>query len=173
MAKPSYHYYEAHINLGNMDEVLEEGLMEVLNKINFKTTDIVTMPYEGLEQEDFHTILTTKDSNLKVLTQRVKDSVNLLIGLGYKVNRYKIESTIVDSKYEDTLGLLRMREYLTNKIRCESPHPTMKEHICVNFLTEGETCKEHGCLISTYKGEMAWITWLDDSQVNNDVYMTG
>ncbi len=104
--KPNWHYYEAHINLGDMSQLLEDGLMEVLGKIDFKTTDIVTMPYEGLEQEDFHTILTTKDSNLQVLTQRVKDSVNLLAGLGYKVNRYKIESTIFDSKYEDKLELL-------------------------------------------------------------------
>lgn len=104
--KPSWHYYEAHVNLSAMSEKLEDGLMEVLTKIDFKITDIVTMPYEGLEQEDFHTILTTKDSNLKILVDRVKDSVNLLIGLGYTVNRYKIESTILDSKYEDKLELL-------------------------------------------------------------------
>lgn len=104
--KPTWHYYEAHINLGEMAGALADGLPEVLNKINFKTTDIVSMPYEGLESEDFTVIITTKDSNLKVLTQRVKDSVNLLSGLGYKVQRYKVESTITDSKYDDVFGLI-------------------------------------------------------------------
>lgn len=104
--KPTWHYYEAHINLGAMVEALAEGLPEVLNKINFKTTDIVSMPYEGLESEDFTVIITTKDSNLKILTQRVKDSVTLLSGLGYKVQRYKVESTITDSKYDDVFGLI-------------------------------------------------------------------
>lgn len=104
--KPNWHYYEAHLNLGPMDDILAEGLPEVLTKIGFKTTDIVNMPVAGLESEEFTVILTTKDSKLAILTERVSDSVNLLSGLGYNVQRYKIESTIYDSKYEDTLDLL-------------------------------------------------------------------
>lgn len=107
--KPNWHYYEAHINLGDMVDTLADGLPEVLSTIAFKTTDIVSMPYEGLETEDFTVIITTKDSNLKTLVQRIKDSVNLLIGLGYNVQRYKIESTIFDSKYEDAMGLLEIK----------------------------------------------------------------
>lgn len=104
--KPNWHYYEAHINLGEMDELQEANLKTVLDKIGFKTTDIVNSPIEGLEQEDFHTILTTNDPNLSALKGRVGTSVLLLQAHGYKVNRYKIESTIWDSKFEDALELL-------------------------------------------------------------------
>jgi 1,2-phenylacetyl-CoA epoxidase catalytic subunit len=106
MSKRYWHYYEAHINLDEMSEPQEEMLQEVLDKICFKTTDIVALPYENMEQEDFYKIVTTQDKNLKNLIQRVSDSVNLLMGLGYKVKRYKIESTVFDSKYEDQLNLL-------------------------------------------------------------------
>jgi hypothetical protein len=104
--KPNWHYFEAHINLGQMSEALEEKLPRVLENINFKTTDIVAMPYEGLEQEDFYKIITTKDANLRALTSRIENSVSLLRYLGYEVQRYKIESTVYDSKYEDKLDLL-------------------------------------------------------------------
>ena len=104
--KPNWHYYEAHINLGDMSEELEKALPNVLESIGFKTTDIVNSPIEGLEQEQFHTILTTNDPNLNNLKGRVGASVLLLQFYGYKVNRYKIESTIWDSKYEDALELV-------------------------------------------------------------------
>ncbi len=104
--KPSNHYYEAHLNLGKMNSDLEKKLPDVLKEIEFKTTDIVSMPYKDLESEDFYIILTTKDSHLGTLTQRVKNSVSLLQELEYDVQRYKIESTIYDSKYEDKLELL-------------------------------------------------------------------
>lgn len=99
--------YEAHINLGEMSAFQEMNLQNLLDNMGFKTTDIVAMPYEGLEQEDFYKIITTKDSNLKVLTERIKNSVLILSSLGYNVQRYKIESTVFDSKYEDKLGLLK------------------------------------------------------------------
>lgn len=105
--KQSWHYYEAHINLGNMTEAQEEKLQSFLEIINFKTTDIVAMPYEGLEQEEFYKIITTKDSNLRALTSRIENAVSLLQYKGYQVQRYKIESTIFDSKFEDKLDLLR------------------------------------------------------------------
>lgn len=98
--------YEAHINLGQMEKELEDKLQKVLENINFKTTDIVALPYEGLEQEEFYKIITTKDSNLRAITSRVENSVSLLQYLGYNVQRYKIESTIIDSKYEDKLDLI-------------------------------------------------------------------
>lgn len=104
--KPNWHYYEAHINLGDMSEELENKLQNFLETINFKTTDIVAMPYDGLEQEEFYKIITTKDSSLRNLTSRIENAVSLLRFKGYTVQRYKIESTIFDSKYEDKLDLL-------------------------------------------------------------------
>lgn len=104
--KRNWHYYEAHINLGEMTKEQELALFHLLQEIDFKTTDIVNTTYEGLEQEEFHTILTTKDSNLNNLMKRIEDSCELLINVGYKVNRYKIESTVIDSKFEDHFGLL-------------------------------------------------------------------
>ena len=98
--------YEAHINLGEMSPTLENMLQDILIELNFKTTDIVALPYKNLEQEEFYKIITTKDANLKNLTRRIKDTVKFLSGVGYKVQRYKIESTIFDSKYIDDLNLL-------------------------------------------------------------------
>lgn len=104
--KQRWHYYEAHINLGDMTSFEEKALPMLLDVLGFKTTDIVNVPIDGLEQEDFHTIITTKGENLAEITTRVRASVELLKLSGYKVNRYKIESTIIDSKYEDKWELL-------------------------------------------------------------------
>lgn len=104
--KRDWHYYEAHINLGKMDKTLEIVLPEVLKGIDFKTTDIVALPIKGLESEDFYKIITTKDTNLETMKLRVSSAVEQLIDMGYDVQRYKIESTIIDSKYEDFFNLL-------------------------------------------------------------------
>lgn len=121
--KPNWHYYEAHVNLGEMNQELTDKLAAVLSQIDFKTTDIVSMPYDGLETEDFTVIITTKDSNLKSLTKRINDSVLLLSGLGYNVQRYKIESTIIDSKYEDKLDLLHIGDKLNGNF--ETPQTNL------------------------------------------------
>ncbi len=105
--KPSWHYYEAHINLGKMPHWLDDYLPTVLRMVGFETTDIVNNPQPDLEQEDFYRIITTKDINLNTLTIRINSTVKYLKSLGYPVQRYKIESTIIDSKYDDKLGLLQ------------------------------------------------------------------
>jgi hypothetical protein len=104
--KPNWHYYEAHVNLGEMDTIHKVALPEVLNNLDFKTTDIVNLPIEGLEQEDFDTIITTKSDKLEDIKNKVYLAVVGLTELGYKVNRYKIESTIIDSKFDDKWELL-------------------------------------------------------------------
>lgn len=104
--KPSWHYYEAHISVLNEATVYPKRLKSVLDKIGFHLTDIVTVPLEGLEQEEFDYILTSKGNKLKGFTEQVKNAVTMLKNSGYTVLRYKIESTILDSKYEDKLELL-------------------------------------------------------------------
>jgi hypothetical protein len=104
--KPSWHYYEAHISLEDNNLVYPKRLKETLERIDFQITDIVTMPVDGLEQEEFDYIITSRGTNLKEFTQKVLDAVITLQKEGYNVLRYKIESTIIDSKYEDKFNLL-------------------------------------------------------------------
>ncbi len=54
------------------------------------------------------------------------------------------------------------------QVRCEEPHPTLADHMCVNFLDEGDSCKEHGCLMSDRRGEIFWMQWQDEDWIVGD-----
>lgn len=99
--------YEAHVTLGKMDARHKNMLiMSILPKSGFKITDIITMLVKGLEQEEFDTVITGKGDNLRQFTNEVQTTVLGLRNNGFEVLRYKIESTVVDSKFEDKFKLL-------------------------------------------------------------------
>lgn len=101
--KPNWHYYEAHITLEDTDR--PEDLQSLLTDLGIKVVDLVNIPLDGLLNEEG--IITTLHSNrLDLLKDRVVYSVQALQSNGYKVLRYKIESTIFDSKHHDKFQLL-------------------------------------------------------------------
>lgn len=104
--KPNWHYYEAHISLGEMNKNDEDMLIPILNRVGFKVMDLAVIKKEGLENEPFHIIATAKSDCLQNLRDNVMSAVDTLKYAGYSVIRYKIESTIYDSKYEDALDIL-------------------------------------------------------------------
>jgi len=102
--KPEHHYYEAHVNLGPVKR--PEALQHDLAEVGLKIVDLVGIKLPGLESEEFGIITTMHETNLKRLVSDVSMAVRLLREWGYTVQRYKIESTVYDSKFEDKFGLL-------------------------------------------------------------------
>lgn len=102
--KPEYHYYEAYINLGPVD--CPKRLYVDLCGVGLKIVDLVQVEIPGLDSEEFGVITTMHETNLKRLVSKVSMAVRVLKVLGYTVQRYKIESTVYDSKFEDKFNLL-------------------------------------------------------------------
>lgn len=98
--------YEAHISLGKMSKYAEDKLIPILNRVGFKVIDLAVIKKEGLEKEPFHIITTAHSKNLNSMCHNVSSAVDELRSQGYKVIRYKIESTVYDSKFEDKFNLL-------------------------------------------------------------------
>lgn len=100
--KPNWHYYEAHIEIAPIDQKNISLLKDDLQDLGFNLVDLV-----GIEREyNLNLITTFHADNLSDLQDVVYNSVKQLKALGYDVKRYKIESTVIDSKFEDKLELL-------------------------------------------------------------------
>jgi hypothetical protein len=103
MAKPNWHYYEAHITVE--EPAQPDSIYEVLDFLGLKVVDLVNINIKGLLNEQG--IITTMHSpNLQDLVDKTKLAVDTLKSYGYSVQRYKIESTVIDSKFDDSLKLL-------------------------------------------------------------------
>jgi aryl-alcohol dehydrogenase-like predicted oxidoreductase len=98
--------YEAHITLGKTNESQQNDLILSLNKLGFKVIDLAVINRPDLQNEAFDTITTSHSSNLQDLVDKTYDAVYNLKKDGFEVLRYKIESTIFDSKFEDTFKVL-------------------------------------------------------------------
>jgi len=98
--------YEAHITLlGNVDKK-NELLLNVLKTLGMKVVDLVNIEKEGLQSEEFDVITTMHSPNLKDILGQTVLAVRTLQNMNFNVVRYKVESTIVDSKFDDKYKLL-------------------------------------------------------------------
>lgn len=102
--KPNWHYYEAHITVKESSN--PQKLLSRLRDLNLKVVDLVNINIEGLNNEE-GIITTLHGSNLAHLTEQVRQAVQKLQLEDYTVLRYKIESTVLDSKHDDKLQLLK------------------------------------------------------------------
>lgn len=106
--KPSWHYYEAHITLEPVFGDSLRELKDVCTVYNFRVADLLMKKEleDAPELSRTDTFTTGRSDNLKELISRTEELVKDLIARRYDVWRYKIESTVIDSKFEDKLGLL-------------------------------------------------------------------
>lgn len=100
--KPNWHYYEACIEIKPLDKKRLKELKVALDAIDFQIVDLVAIK----RGDELNIITTSHAKNLQALNNRVGTAVRILQKLGYTVMRYKIESTVLDSKHEDKLGVL-------------------------------------------------------------------
>lgn len=106
--KRIWRYYEAHLTILGMNEELlsYDSLLTEIKSLGLKPVDLVNIRREDLENEEFDLITTLHSPSLKEITAQTIKAVTHLKEKGYPVVRYKIESAVFDSKYEDTFNLL-------------------------------------------------------------------
>ena len=102
------HYYEAHVTI----EPVFDGRLEIAKLVGegwkFKIADLLMKKREAdtEERSSKDTFMTSHSKELEDITTRTIEVVKQLKLKGFKVWRYKIEDTVLDSRIEDELKLL-------------------------------------------------------------------
>lgn len=102
------YYYEAHVTI---EPVFGEDLRIVASLTKnhkFKVADLLMQKRkeDTPDRSKFDTFATGHGKDYDDLKSRVIGLVEELKEYGYKVWRYKIEDTLLDSKFEDELEIL-------------------------------------------------------------------
>ena len=100
-------YYEAHVTVDlkryNV-QVAVEHLNGLCSSRGFKFASL-TQTVQGRDKHSY--ILTGHDKQRSHLLERMVQMIKLLKLHGYPIERYKIEDITLDSRVEDSFGLLR------------------------------------------------------------------
>lgn len=96
-------YYEAHVTIDPVPEDQRETLQKMVTPDKFKLAKLLMD--KGVPSQ-LDTFMTGHGKDLEDITSRVKNVCETLIKSGYKVRRYKIEDTILDSRFKDVLQVL-------------------------------------------------------------------
>lgn len=101
-------YYECHVTIDPVFGEERKALAEIIKPYKFKLAKLVMKKGKGEEYKDstLDTFFTAHGKYYSDLQQRMVDCVRLVQSEGYNVRRYKIENTIIDSKFEDLLELI-------------------------------------------------------------------
>ena len=96
-------YYESHITI---DPVFYDRLEEfktIAARYNYRVTELLMVKEDQSTKDSF---CTSRSKNYTQITNDTISLVDMLQRKGFKVLRYKIEDTLVDSKIEDRFVLL-------------------------------------------------------------------
>ncbi len=105
-------YYEAHITIEPVFDGERELAAGICKPYGFKLADLLMKKRsEDTEERSANdTFMTGHSKSYKDIAERTKECIIHLQKLGYKVWRYKIEDTLLDSRSEDVFGLLPKEE---------------------------------------------------------------
>jgi hypothetical protein len=101
-------YYEAHVTI---EPVFDEQLTHaaaLAQTYTFRVADLLMQKRkeDTAERSKHDTFMTGRHRSYEVLKQRMEELVQHLQRDSFKVWRYKIEATVVDSKHGDELNIL-------------------------------------------------------------------
>lgn len=102
------YYLEAHVTIEPVfDDRLEEA-KEIARLYKFKVADLLMKKRKtDSEVRSMHdTFMTGHSKNYEDIVDRVANLVQHLKNTGFQVWRAKIEDTLMDTKLEDTMGIL-------------------------------------------------------------------
>lgn len=102
------HYFETHVTIEPIfDERLSEAA-EIAKKHGFKIANLLMKKREEdtEERSKYDTFMTGHGRNIFSVTNKVRSLVTELKEKSFKVWRYKIEDTVMDSRINDELGIL-------------------------------------------------------------------
>jgi hypothetical protein len=102
---PSWHYYEAHVTI---DPVFDDRLEEfgrLCQEQGFRVAELLMKKrkQDTEQRSSKDSFCTGTDHSLEDLQDRMVRLLHSLRSHNFTVRRYKIESTVLDSRYEATL----------------------------------------------------------------------
>lgn len=101
-------YFECHITIEPVfDEQLEQA-KEIASKAGFRVASLLMKKRakDTEKRSQYDTFMTATNVNYENLEARMKECIGDLKDVGFKVWRYKIEDTVIDSRHNDCLGLI-------------------------------------------------------------------
>lgn len=101
-------YYEAHVTIEPVFDAAREQADILAREHSFKLAHLLMQKREldAPERSKHDTFMTAHSRELEELIERTQSLIIALKAAGYKVWRYKIEDTVLDSRAQDTLRLL-------------------------------------------------------------------
>jgi hypothetical protein len=101
-------YYEAHITIEPVFDERLKAFQECAPLYGFRVADLLMQKRSSdtAERSQYDTFATGRHQHLVALKIKMLALINWLNDNGYKVWRYKIEDTLIDSRYEDVLDCL-------------------------------------------------------------------
>ena len=101
-------YYEAHITIEPVFDEAREYVRVVAEANKFKLADLLMKKRseDTEERSSKDTFMTGHSKSLLDIETRTRDTIRELQEAGFKVWRYKIEDTILDSRTKDVFNLL-------------------------------------------------------------------
>lgn len=110
--EPVKYYLEAHVTIEPVFDKHLEGAKFIAEQYGFRVADLLMKKRENdTEERSKHdTFMTGRSKYYKDLESRTMKLVEHLQKMGFKVWRYKIEDTLIDSRREDKFELLEKKE---------------------------------------------------------------
>jgi hypothetical protein len=104
----NYHYFEAHVTIEPVFDERLDNFAEICSKYKFRVAELLMKKREEHQElrSKYDSFCTGRGVSYKDLELRMIELIKNLKQREYKVWRYKIESTLLDSKYKDDLKLL-------------------------------------------------------------------
>ncbi|MDO8495587.1 MAG: hypothetical protein Q7S32_03680 [bacterium] len=101
-------YFEAHITIEPVVDERLEVFKTLCRRYDFRVADLLMKKRtdDTPQRSAFDSFCTGRDQECSLLVLRTIQLVEDLRDFGFKVWRYKIESTLMDSEYQDIFSLL-------------------------------------------------------------------
>lgn len=102
-------YFESHVTIEPVFDEKLEVVSALAKKHGFRVANLLMKKRSEATEErsDKDTFMTTSSKYFDDISTRTRDLVWQLQKEGFKVWRYKIEDTVLDSKISDVYGLIK------------------------------------------------------------------
>jgi hypothetical protein len=101
MDLPDWHYYEAHVTIAPISHLstATKEVEAICTRRDFRLAKLLMATGVPSVNDAF---MTARDDSLVVLTRKMYDLLHDLREKGFIIRRYKVESTILDSRHDDS-----------------------------------------------------------------------
>lgn len=100
-------YYEAHVTIEPVFDARLSKAIEIAKEYDYRVADLLMQKrsVDTPERSKFDTFMTSRNKNFETICERTRLLVQRLQDEGYKVWRYKVEDTLLDSQLKDEMAL--------------------------------------------------------------------